>query len=302
VLRRKQEEHLEATDALEHGVRFVHILPILIVWDQELERARESCIRARRLWENSGYVMQQDTIILKILFLSALPLCLYTAGKKIGNLERDFIAPVPSVTPLLPVQGDFAGSAGGVPKLIFTGRKGQLIALDFFAKGAPNHNIVCGATTGAGKSFLVNFIAFNYYVCGALIRNYARERYGVESPETIRKTISDFNALVTQQGIGGLNNMHDIVQGFVSGHGYGWRCTKSEVEEAIGRTSARIHDQGLLRGAVEATAGEARLRTGTISRESIQPSDSHEPLREPDGAEAIEKMDRLDQFNRREIS
>jgi hypothetical protein len=115
-------------------------------------------------------------------------------------------------------------------------------------------------------------------------------------------TINDFNAFVTQQGVGGLNNMHDIVQGFVSSHGYNWGSTKSEVEEAVGSTCARIYDQELLRGAVDATAGEARLRTGGISRESIQPSDGHVPLREPDGTEAIEKMDRLDQFNRREIS
>ena len=53
---------------------------------------------------------------------------------------------------------------------------------------------------------------------------------------------------------------------------------------------------------MDATAGEARLRTGGISRESIQPAEGHEPLREPDGTEAVEKMDRLDQFNRREIS
>ena len=169
LLRRKQEEHLEATDALEHGVKFVRIIPVLLVWDQDLETARESCTRARRIWEDNGYVMQQDSFILKILFLSALPFCLYTTGKNVDNLERDFIAPVPSVTPLLPVQGDFAGT-GGMPKLIFTGRKGQLVSLDFFAKGAPNHNIVCGATTGSGKSFLVNFLAFNYYACGALVR------------------------------------------------------------------------------------------------------------------------------------
>lgn len=118
LLRRKQEEHLEATDALEHGVKFVRIIPILLVWDRDLEGARESCTRARRIWEDNGYVMQQDTFVLKILFISALPFCLYTNGRNVDNLERDFIAPVPSVTPLLPVQGDFAGT-GGVPKLIF---------------------------------------------------------------------------------------------------------------------------------------------------------------------------------------
>ncbi len=32
-------------------------------------------------------------MILKILFLSSLPFGLYTTGKNIENLERDFIAP-----------------------------------------------------------------------------------------------------------------------------------------------------------------------------------------------------------------
>ena len=168
-LRRKQEEYLSATDDLERGEKFVKVIPVFWVWHDDLEQARDSCTRVRRLWENNGYVMQQDHLILKILFLSALPFGLYTTGRNIENLERDFIAPITSVAPILPVQGDFAGS-GGEPKLIFTGRKGQLISLDFFHSGATNQNVFCCATSGSGKSFLVNFIAFNYYACGALVR------------------------------------------------------------------------------------------------------------------------------------
>lgn len=169
TLRRKQEEYLSATDDLERGEKFVKIIPVFWVWSTDLEQARDSCTRVRRLWENNGYIMQQDNMILKILFLASLPFGLYTTGKNIENLERDFVAPVPSITPLLPVQGDFAGS-GGEPKLIFTGRKGQLVSLDFFDSGATNQNVFCCATSGSGKSFQVNFIAFNYYSCGALVR------------------------------------------------------------------------------------------------------------------------------------
>ena len=53
---------------------------------------------------------------------------------------------------------------------MFIGRKGQLITLDLFAKGANNHNCWCAATTGSGKSFFVNYLAYNYHACGALIR------------------------------------------------------------------------------------------------------------------------------------
>lgn len=169
TLRRKQNEFLLATDQLESGEKFVKVIPIIWVWNNDLEKARDSLTRVRRLWENQGYVMQKDNMILKILFLSSLPFCMYTAGKNIENLERDFVAPVTSVAPILPVQGDFSGS-GGEPRLIFTGRKGQLVSLDFFAKGAANHNILCCATSGSGKSFLINYIAFNYYACNAMVR------------------------------------------------------------------------------------------------------------------------------------
>ena len=169
MLHRKQSEHMNAAEDLEHGVKFLKIIPVFWVLSDDVEKSRDSCTRVRRLWENNGYVMQQDNMILKILFISSFPLCLYADGKNIENLERDFVAPVPSITPLLPVQGDFVGS-GGTPNLIFTGRKGQLISLDFFAKGATNFNCFCCATSGSGKSFLVNFIAFNYYACGSIIR------------------------------------------------------------------------------------------------------------------------------------
>ena len=41
----------------------------------------------------------------------------------------------------------------------------------------------------------------------ALVRNYATERYGSESPENIRHAISDFNHFLTQQGSQGVDNM-----------------------------------------------------------------------------------------------
>ena len=167
-LYKKQDEFLKAVDDLEHGVKFVRIIPELLVWSNDPKKAHESCTRALRLWENQGYVMQQETILRKVLFLSALPFCFHTKGRNIQLLERDFIAPVGSVLPLLPVQGDFAGT--GTPRLLFIGRKGQLIPLDFYEKGAINFNIFCAASSGSGKSFLVNYIIFNYFASGAFVR------------------------------------------------------------------------------------------------------------------------------------
>jgi conjugal transfer ATP-binding protein TraC len=167
-LKRKQEEYLSATDDLDKGVQFVKVMPILWTWSTNKNKALDSMVRARRMWEGNGYTMQQDWGILKILFLAALPFGLYTEKKTLQNINRDFIAPVPTVTAILPVQADFAGA--GIPKLVFLGRKGQLAGLDFFDSGAINQNVFCCASSGSGKSFLVNSISFNYYATGALVR------------------------------------------------------------------------------------------------------------------------------------
>ncbi|MFH7319285.1 TraC family protein [Desulfurivibrio sp. D14AmB] len=167
-LKRKQEEHLAAADDLERGVQFVKVMPICWAWSSNLERARDSLARVRRLWENNNYVMQQESHILKVLFLASLPFGLYNNDKNLQSIDRDFIVPAPTVTALLPVQGDYPGA--GSPVLLFLGRKGQLAGLNFYDSGASNQNIFCCASSGGGKSFAVNFIAFNYFATGALIR------------------------------------------------------------------------------------------------------------------------------------
>lgn len=167
-LRRKQEEHLTAADDLERGVHFVRVMPICWAWSKDLEQARDSITRVRRIWENNGYVMQQERHIMRVLFLAALPFGLYTHGKNLQNINRDFVAPAPTVATVLPVQGDYPGA--GSPRLLFFGRKGQLAGIDFFDAGAANQNAFCCASSGMGKSFLVNFLTFNYFATGALVR------------------------------------------------------------------------------------------------------------------------------------
>ena len=167
-LKRKQEEYLWATDELEKGTKFVKVMPVLWVMADDDEKAKDSLVRLKRLWEGKNFVMQEDKGILPILFLSALPFGLYTEGNNVEMIDRDFIMPVDTASVLTPVQGDFAG--GGKPVLIFIGRKGQLCSLDIFDKSADNHNIYIAASTGKGKSFLVNYLVFNYYTAGAKVR------------------------------------------------------------------------------------------------------------------------------------
>lgn len=168
TLMRKKEEYMRTVDKLEKGEKYVRIIPIMWVWGKDQNHVGESVSRVKRMWESAGYIMQEDKGILPILFLSSLPFGLYDEKNNIDTLERDTIAPSDSVTTLLPIQADFAG--GGKPIMLFEGRKGQMISMDIFDKVANNHNIFCCASSGSGKSFFVNYLAFNYYAANALMR------------------------------------------------------------------------------------------------------------------------------------
>ena len=102
----------------------------------------------------------------------------------------------------------------------------------------------------------------------ALVRNYATERYGSESPENIRRTIGVFNHFLTQQGSHGIGNMDNIITGFVSGNGYGWGSTTDEVHSAISTTKEHVddydfkHDTGM-------AASNAGAETFTINQDNL---------------------------------
>lgn len=167
-LGRKKDEFVWAVDELEKGKKFFKIIPTMWVYGKDKDAVTQSAKRVKRIWESVGFVMQEDRGILPILFISTLPFGLYNVKKNIDNLERDFIANEDAVAAALPIQGDFAG--GGQPVLSFVGRKGQFCGLDIFSSHANNHNMMIAATTGSGKSFLINFIAFNYLAKGAFVR------------------------------------------------------------------------------------------------------------------------------------
>jgi len=166
-LKRKQEEYLWAVDNLEKGVNFLRVIPEIWVFDSNDKDVLESIARVKRIWEGYGFIMQEDAGILPILFISALPFGLYNVGKNVANMDRDFIAHVPAIAKVLPVQADFTGNGS---TMIFIGRKGQLTGMDLFSRSANNYNAMISATSGSGKSFLVNYIVYNHYANGALIR------------------------------------------------------------------------------------------------------------------------------------
>jgi conjugal transfer ATP-binding protein TraC len=167
-LRRKKEEYLWATDKVDGETQFLHTIPSLWVWDEDEQQASRSILRVKRMWESHGFVMQEDKGILPILFISCLPFGLYADRGNIQKIDRDFIVPDDMASTIAPIQGDYGG--GGSPYTLFVGRKGQLAVLDLFDEHSDNYNALITASTGAGKSFAVNYLVFNHFAAGDKIR------------------------------------------------------------------------------------------------------------------------------------
>ena len=135
----------------------------------------------------------------------------------------------------------------------------------------------------------------------ALVRNYANERYGSESPENIRRAISDFNHYLTQQGSQGVDNMQGIVKGFVSGHGYGWGNTTDAVHNAILTTRNRVQHQGFKQD-ISMSANNAGAETFAIRKENFSRPLADKPMGSPHAETVTDPATNIRSRNRMEGS
>lgn len=166
-IQKRVEEFGWALDKLETD-KFIKIIPSLWVFADSEDELRDSSARAKRMWENFDFVMQEESRLSKVMLISSLPFGLYAAGQNINLIDRDFLVPTSTAARFLPMQGDFRGASR--PVLPYIGRKGQTIGVDLFDERSNNHNFVIAAESGSGKSFGLNFLANNYYASGALVR------------------------------------------------------------------------------------------------------------------------------------
>ena len=135
----------------------------------------------------------------------------------------------------------------------------------------------------------------------ALVRNYATERYGNESPENIRRTISDFNHFLTQQGSQGVDNMKAIVTGFVSGNGYGWGNTADTVGNTIANTRENVQNQNFKQN-VGMAASVAGSKTYGIKDDTLVRPQSGLPMDNPNAGSVTGPAHDIRNRNRSEES
>jgi conjugal transfer ATP-binding protein TraC len=165
---RKQNEFIQAAADVTKGLPYTTIIPVLWVKGEDENHVREATERAKRLFSRFGFTMQEEKLILKILWCTSLPFGFYNHKPVLDMLQRDFICSNLMASKCLPIQGDFPG--GQSANMLLLGRKGQVICMDLFDKSTKNYNGFIAAGSGGGKSFFCNYLLLHQLAQGAKIR------------------------------------------------------------------------------------------------------------------------------------
>lgn len=147
---------------------YCDVITSLWVFGENEDHLNQGRARAKHLWNKQKFTMQQEDKIMPLMLINSLPFGFRNEGDNLSNIDRHFPMSAKAAALMLPVQADFAG--GMKPVVLMVGRKGQLAGIDLFDEGANAHNFLTCAATGAGKSFVNNFLVQNYYATGAKMR------------------------------------------------------------------------------------------------------------------------------------
>ena len=112
-----------------------------------------------------GLEFMPEAIIGHQLFLQCLPLGLNLKYPREQMLRRSRRIPALSAAHLLPLYGDYTGSA--TPAQLYSNARGEAACVDFFDRPLP-HTIVAGMSR-SGKSFLVNHLIQQVLPLGASV-------------------------------------------------------------------------------------------------------------------------------------
>jgi conjugal transfer ATP-binding protein TraC len=153
----------------DNGEEFCKVIPQLWLFEPTVAKLNHSTTRAVKMWESlEGCEMQTETILQKIMLISALPFGLYEPEKNLTTIDRHFYVDSEAVATLVPITGDFNGV--GAPVSLFVGRKGQLCSFDLFADQFESYNFLVAAKTGGGKSNLLNSLVKDNLTVGRAVR------------------------------------------------------------------------------------------------------------------------------------
>lgn len=168
-IKKRAEEFNWALHEMSDGKRFLRVIPSLLIFARNENQLLASTATAKNVWQKKKYVMQEESVLRRAVFLLSLPFGLYPSQNNLAVMDRDFPVPVPVAARMMPIQADFRGSLDK-PAQILLGRKGQIIGSNVFSSNNNNHNYILSATSGSGKTFFINNFLLAHYSEGAKVR------------------------------------------------------------------------------------------------------------------------------------
>ncbi|WP_240723869.1 TraC family protein [Helicobacter pullorum] len=160
-----RQESLGIIDRIDQKKERLYAFDLnVLISGKDYEQASENADRIISYWNkggDQGIIMGKALGIHQLNFLASLPMgineeYLFTLTKKYRSLFSEQIAQ------FIALEADYAGNS---PNLVFYSRRGQMAGLDLFVSNT-NYNGFVVATSGAGKSVLLNMLAFNSYARG----------------------------------------------------------------------------------------------------------------------------------------
>lgn len=124
---------------------------------------------ARAIWRAHGFDLVNDTLMQVQALLACLPLSL-TKGFAADLSQMKRIKTLLSTNAIhtAPLVAEWTGT--GTPALLFGGRRGSVMAIDFMDNTEGNFNVAISGTSGSGKSVLMNEITAAFLGMGRLVR------------------------------------------------------------------------------------------------------------------------------------
>ena len=148
-----KEDAETALDELQSGRRALSVRFHILLSDRTPEGVQEKARAALGAVDRLGIEMIEEDALGLTLYLQCLPMMYHPQSDR--GLKRAFTMISSSVADLVPLYGSFQGTR--TPDVLFQNRRGELVFFSPFDSDVAPHMVVTGVS-GAGKSFLMNFV------------------------------------------------------------------------------------------------------------------------------------------------
>ena len=164
---KKLQDWTAAAEALDTGGSLVSLYHQLAIFSPP-EQAVSAHETANAIWRGRGFQLNADTYMHRQALIASLPMTLSERfHKDLAKMRRVSRKTMANAIHLAPLIGEWRGTR--TPALVFGGRRGQLMTLDLFDNDLGNYNFAIIGAPGAGKSVLMNEMAWSYRAIDAKV-------------------------------------------------------------------------------------------------------------------------------------